>query len=86
MRHPVLIDTEVTIDALGRLEIKGLVHSRIAGEFQVMYSPDFNLNGFTHPLTPEQIELHVKKSKDTPFTVRNFSVHSEGNWFLPVAR
>ena len=87
LRHPVLIDTEVTIDALGRLEIKGLVHSRIAGEFQVTYSPDFNLEpALTHPLTPEQIELHVKKSKDTPFTIRNFTVHSEGNWFLPIAR
>jgi putative protease len=87
LRHPVFIDIEVTIDALGRLEIKGLVHSRIAGEFKVRYSPDFNLEpALTHPLTPEQIELHVKKSKDTPFTVRNFSFHYEGNWFLPLAR
>jgi putative protease len=87
MRHPVLIDIEVTIDASGRLEIKGLVHSRIAGEFPVTYSPDFNLEpSLTHPLTPDQIELQVKKSKDTAFTVSNFTVHSEGNWYLPIAR
>ncbi|HZK31207.1 MAG TPA: DUF3656 domain-containing protein [Methanoregula sp.] len=87
LRHPVLVDADVTIDALGRLEIKGLVHSRIAGKFQVTYSPDFNLEpALTHPLTPEQIELHVKKSKDTPFTISNFTVHSEGNWFLTIAR
>jgi putative protease len=87
LRHPVLIDVQVTIDALGRLEIQGLVHSRIAGKFHVMYSPDFNLEpALTHPLTPEQVELHLKKSKDTPFTIRNFTVHSEGNWFLPIAR
>jgi putative protease len=87
LRHPVFIDIQVTIDFLGRLEVKGLVNSRIAGEFQVTYSPDFHLEpAQTHPLTPGQIELHFKKSKDTPFTIRNFSVHFEENWFLPIAR
>jgi putative protease len=87
LRQPVLIDIEVTIDGLGNLEMNGLVHSRIAGEFPVRYSSAFHLEpALTHPLTHEQIELQVKKSKDTAFTVRHFSVHSEGKWFLPVAR
>jgi putative protease len=87
LRHPVFIDIDVTIDNTGRLEMNGLVHSTIAGEFSVRYSPDFHLiPALTHPLTSAQIELQIKKSKDTAFTVRNFSARSEGNWFLPVAR
>ncbi|HUW85746.1 MAG TPA: peptidase U32 family protein, partial [Methanoregula sp.] len=43
LRHPVLVDVHVRIDSDGKMEVEGLVHSRIGGEIRVFYQPDFNL-------------------------------------------
>ncbi len=87
LRHTVPIDIDVRIDPEGKITIAGLVHSRIGGEIRVTCQPDDKLvPARSHPLSREQIEQHVKKSGDTPFSVGKFTLEYEGGGFIPIAR
>lgn len=87
LRHTVPLDIDVRIDTGGKITIAGLVHSRIGGEIRVTCQPDDNLvPARSHPLSREQIELHFKKSGDTPFSVGKFTLEYEGGGFIPIAR
>ncbi|MDD1699218.1 MAG: U32 family peptidase [Methanoregula sp.] len=87
LRHPVPVDVHVRIDSEGKPKLDVLVHSRICGEIRFTYHPDINLvPARSRPLTHEQIELHLKKTGDTPFTIRNFTLAYDGGLFIPIAR
>ena len=85
LRHPVPVDVQVSIDASGRLMIEGTVRLKGKKGIPLVYQPDFCLvPARSHPLSREQIELHLKKTGGTPFTIRNFSLTYGGDLFTPL--
>ena len=39
----------------------------------------------SHPLTREQLEQQLKKTGNTPFVIRNFTLEYSGDLFTPLA-
>ncbi len=54
-------------------------------EILVSYRPDFALvPARSRPLTCDQLEAQARKSGDTPFVVRDCSIHYDGSLFAPL--
>ena len=86
LRHSVPVDLDVRVDTVGNLVLEGLVHTRRGRTIPLVHRSDFCLvPAHSHPLTREQLELQLKKTGGTPFTLRNFTLTYSGDLFTPLA-
>jgi len=81
----VPVDLSVTVDSAGTIVMEGRLESGPGKEVRVSYRPDLRLvPARSRPLSQEQLETRLRKSGDTPFVIRNCSLHYSGTLFAPV--
>ena len=84
--RPVPVDLDVRVETGGNLVFEGLIQTRRGRAIPLVYRPDFCLvPARSHPLTREQLEQRLKKTGNTPFVIRNFTLGYSGDLFTPIA-
>jgi putative protease len=82
----VPLDLSITVDAGGLCAMEGTIASAAGKEVRVSYQPDFRLvPARSRPLSRDQLEAQLRKSGDTLFGIRDFSLAYDGTLFAPVA-
>jgi putative protease len=83
--HRVPVDLSILVNTDGRISIEGRLESGSGKDVPVVYKPDFALvPARSRPLLPDQLEAQLRKSGDTPFVIRDFSIAYDGTLFAPV--
>jgi len=86
LRRQIPVDLCIFINQDGTVRFEGTilrpdgVSIPVTGSLQQTMEP-----ARTHPLTREQLEQQFRKTGDTPFRIREFSIQYEGNLFAPAA-
>ena len=79
------VDIRIRVDTGGRVAMEGCVAPGPEQRVDVAYEPDLTLvPARSSPLTREQFEIQIRKTGDTPFAVRDFSLDYDGTLFVPV--
>jgi putative protease len=84
--RPVPMDLDVSVETGGNLVFEGLIQTRRGRAIPLLYRSDICLvPARSHPLTREHLEQQLKKTGNTPFIIRNFTLEYTGDMFTPLA-
>ena len=82
----VPLDLTVSVSDDGTLLFDGKIHRPDGNVTGVRFRPDLRMEpARSQPVTRDQLELQLKKSGGTPFSIRNLRLSYSGTLFAPLA-
>jgi len=86
LRRQIPVDLDITIASDGTVMFEGSILRPDGVSLTVTYLPEIHLEpARTHPLTNEQLEQQFRKTGDSSFVIRRFSLQYDGGLFAPAA-